>query len=56
MPLNNNIIDISKITKIDQELIARNILPMVEDYFKDPKVQRNYKIWLKNRNENKLLG
>lgn len=25
------------------------ILPLVEDYFKDPKIQQKYKVWLKKR-------
>lgn len=47
----NSIVDISKINKTAQECIARAFLPMVEDYFKDPDVQRKYELWLKKRNK-----
>ncbi len=49
----DNIIQLDKISETEQESIARTFLPLVEDYFKDPKVQKDYELWLKeykNRN------
>ncbi len=47
--VSQSIIQIDKIDKVAQESIARSFLPLVEDYFKDPAVQRKYKLWLEKR-------
>ena len=41
----SSIINIENISEVEQERIARIFLPAIEDYFKDPEVQRNFKIW-----------
>ncbi len=52
----SSIINIENISEVEQERIARIFLPAIEDYFKDPEVQRNFKIWQKNRNSKVCLG
>lgn len=47
--ISEGIIQIKKIDKVTQESIARSFLPLIEDYFKDPAVQRKYKSWLEKR-------
>ena len=47
--ISEGIIQIKKIDKVTQESIARSFLPLIEDYFKDPAVQRKYKLWLEKR-------
>lgn len=47
--ISEGIIQVDKIDKVAQESIARSFLPLVEDYFKDPEVQRKYKLWLAKR-------
>lgn len=51
-----SIINTDKISEVEQESIARIFLPAIEEYFKDPQVQRNFKIWQKKRNNKVCLG
>lgn len=42
-------IDYSKISNEDKEIIGRRFLACVEDYFKRPGVEEDFKIWQANR-------
>ncbi len=43
------VIDVSRISKTDQKLIARRFLPLVEEFFKDPKNQVEFEEWKQKR-------
>ena len=43
-------IDLKRISKTDQELIAKRFLPMVERYFENKSVQADFKKWRKRKN------
>ncbi|MDR1013097.1 MAG: hypothetical protein LBL38_02400 [Lactobacillales bacterium] len=40
-------IDTKEIPKLELELHASYLLKTIHDYFEDPQVQKDYKIWLK---------
>lgn len=44
-------IQVNKISKSDKEMIARVLLPKIDDYFKRPGVEEDFKIWLQKRNK-----
>ena len=45
-------IDINKISKNDKAIIGRRFLACVNDYFKKPGVEEDFKLWLAKRNKN----
>lgn len=49
-------IDTSKITKLDQTLIAIPVLNRVQAFFEDPKNQKEFEVWLKNRKVNQKIA
>ena len=49
--INGRPIQINKITKSDRDMIARTLLPHMEEYFKRPVVEDDFKEWLKKRNK-----
>ena len=49
--INGRPIQINKITKSDRDMIARTLLPHIEEYFKRPVVEDDFKEWLKKRNK-----
>ena len=49
--INGRPIQINKISKSDRDTIARVLLPHIEEYFKRPGVEDDFKKWLKERNK-----
>ena len=44
-------INLQLIDKTERKIIAKRFLPLVEDYFKDEKVQADFKKWQALRNK-----
>lgn len=42
-------IDVSKIDKVDQTIIASSFLELATEYFANPEHQKAFEIWLKER-------
>ena len=49
-----SIIEFEKITKEDKRVIGHCFLPLVENYFKDEKVQADFKKWQSKRYKNSV--
>lgn len=49
-----SIIEFEKITKEDKKVIGCCFLPLVENYFKDEKVQADFKKWQAKRYKNSV--
>lgn len=49
-------IDVTKISKEDRRAIARDLLPILERYYDDPEVRKDFEEWKKKRDKEINIG